>query len=280
MGMVTNKMFGVSNGMNVLLLWKTPVNHEEFQSLVSSLKNEVGKQGKVAVENCDMLKTSSHAGSSFDIVLSGVMPPFEMIYTTELLAELLRVLKPGSKLVVRAKGDERSLLRLAGFSQISEPHEVQLSDDQKAQTNSKVYEVSCAKPSFEVGSSMKLSFGKPKPQANTWKIDLDDDDIDLASPDDLLTEEDKAKPDPLSLRVCGTTGKRKACKNCVCGLKEELDEEAAGKAAAATKDFKSSCGSCYLGDAFRCASCPYLGMPAFKPGEKVKLTDSTLQDGI
>lgn len=121
----------------------------------------------------------------------------------------------------------------------------------------------CEKPNYEVGSSAKLSFGKTANKtaaAAVWKIDNDDDEI--INPDDLLDEEDKVKPDPSSLRgnfnietlrslrfsdfrsliriVCGTTGKRKACKDCSCGLAEEL---AGDKGSQNIPVQKSSCGS-------------------------------------
>ena len=40
---------------------------------------------------------------------------------------------------------------------------------------------------------------------------------------------------------------------------------------------ESACGKCYLGDAFRCASCPYRGVPAFEKGDKVKLVNEDSQ---
>jgi len=269
-------MFGLNNGETVLVLWSSPVDGQELQEMVNQIKSAVGDSGKVAVENSDMLLSSSHAGSSFDVALTGIMQPFTFQASIKQLGEILRILKPGGELIIRTidPNTSQSNLRLAGYTSLADPKPANLTDEEKKDVTVDVSELRCSKPNFEVGSSMKLSFAKkvaPASTNNTWNINLNDDDVDLADPDDLLTADDLTRPDPASLKVCGTTGQRKACKNCVCGLKEELDGEETDNIKANQKDFKSACGSCYLGDAFRCASCPYLGSPAFKPGQKVKL---------
>merc|ERR1712110_1225313 len=64
----------------------------------------------------------------------------------------------------------------------------------------------------------------------------------------------------------------KPCENCTCGKKELLEGKSITKLE--TGQIESDCGKCYLGDAFRCASCPYLGKPAFEAGDKVKLQNA------
>ncbi|WFD41807.1 electron carrier [Malassezia psittaci] len=105
--------------------------------------------------------------------------------------------------------------------------------------------------------------------------------------------------------------RKRACKGCTCGLRElQEEEERTGeivklqngelggartetevtvtgsdgqpkkvkKVQVDTKGATSSCGSCFLGDAFRCSTCPYLGLPAFEPGQKVEIPASMDDD--
>lgn len=133
--------------------------------------------------------------------------------------------------------------------------------------------------------------------------DLDDpvitgEDDDLIDEDDLITEEDMARPIVQPPECRPKAGKRRrACKDCTCGMKEKLEAEDAARRANADKalntlklgaddltevDFTvqgkvGSCGNCALGDAFRCDGCPYIGLPAFKPGEEVRLMNNDIQ---
>ncbi|KAI9505606.1 cytokine-induced anti-apoptosis inhibitor 1, Fe-S biogenesis-domain-containing protein, partial [Coemansia spiralis] len=165
--------------------------------------------------------------------------------------------------------------------------------------------VSAKKPAYNVGAAAALSFGKKakKPLGSStrdesttkkvWMLDVEsDDDAEIEDQDDLLKDEDLIKPNAAALaRPDGIKPKRKPCKNCTCGLADggEVDEGVACKPSEKPKktkkpvdlaNFKSSCNSCSLGDAFRCTSCPYLGMPAFKPGDKITLGGSMLHDDL
>lgn len=132
-------------------------------------------------------------------------------------------------------------------------------------------------------------------------VDPADDDLgeyedgeELIDEDGLLSEEDLKRP-PQQPPECapepGQKKRRRACKDCTCGLAERLQAEDEARKTKAEQGLQAlklrsddlneldftvkgktgSCNSCSLGDAFRCAGCPYLGLPAFKPGEEVRI---------
>ncbi|KAL5636468.1 hypothetical protein ACGC1H_000435 [Rhizoctonia solani] len=147
-------------------------------------------------------------------------------------------------------------------------------------------------------AAIKLPKRDKAAKAALWSLNAPS--TNTIDPDSLLTDADKARPVPTCEPVNANAPRRKrACKGCTCGLAEieaaeavvMLDGMVDGNARAVSGDEKakliaaakaapkatSSCGSCFLGDAFRCASCPYLGLPAFQPGQKVEI-DAGMDD--
>lgn len=113
---------------------------------------------------------------------------------------------------------------------------------------------------------------------NSVKINIDLDDEDVINEDDLMNDLNNdllnAPPEiDISLRDKNDCDGRKPCDNCTCGRAEREQQEQENsihveQKPKIIKDFKSSCGNCAKGDAFRCAGCPFLGKPAFKEGEE------------
>lgn len=147
-----------------------------------------------------------------------------------------------------------------------------------------------SKPAWSTGASMPLkkkANNASSGSANAWKAEaaVPSSKVTLID-DELLLTETEVSFKPVVSGDGGCATKKTACANCSCG-RAEL--EAAGVQAAKPKltaemlehaGEGSSCGNCALGDAFRCAGCPYRGLPAFKPGEKIELPDDFLEADI
>uniref|UniRef100_A0A5S6QAN0 Anamorsin homolog n=1 Tax=Trichuris muris TaxID=70415 RepID=A0A5S6QAN0_TRIMR len=131
--------------------------------------------------------------------------------------------------------------------------------------------VRCRRPSLDVGEgvAIKTTVSTKEQAGKVWLLNAGDVDDDLIDENELVKQEDYEIVRPQA-RACGVEkqqAKKKPCKNCTCGLADKID-------LTGSESVKSSCGSCHLGDAFRCSTCPYRGLPPFKPGEKVKLPES------
>lgn len=188
----------------------------------------------------------------------------------KLFEEFSRVLKPGGEIFIHANETTKSSLDrkllVGGFSDIQV---VQMEDAQS-------FGIKGKKPTWKIGSSFSLK----KPVKTLLKVQIDDD-MDLIDEDSLLSEEDLKKPQLPPVGDCEVGITRKACKNCSCGRAEEEEKvQKLGVTMDQLENPQSACGSCGLGDAFRCGTCPYKGLPPFKLGQKVTLSDNFLAADI
>lgn len=184
----------------------------------------------------------------------------------DMLSQLFTVLKPLGKIVVENLADREIGQTLALDLKIQGFVDIMAAKDPSGERF-----VVGQKPNLDIGSTAAVTIpSSGAADKKKWKMDADDlAEGDLINEDDLLDKDFKA-PDTSS---CGDVvgGKKRACKDCSCGLAEA---EAAGRAVndAGTIEEKvvksSSCGNCSKGDAFRCAGCPFLGKPAFEPGNE------------
>jgi len=284
-----------TKGVALVIGSPTTATEGKYQSLITGLEKTRAVERQMLdrlLDGATTLPASTLA--SVHVILSE--PEYRSLsqHLPSLLSQLLFALEPLGTLHVHSAtpsiADISSQLTTSGFNVLTSA----LSDG----------DVIAQKPAHSTAGSSttalplrrKVDPAKKASKKALWTLSAPSTpSIDAES---LLTDADRQRPEPTcEPAVKGGPRRKKACKNCTCGLAElEAEELAQSKvvlldgaesgqaleiaqsekdrlvaAAAAAPKATSSCGNCYLGDAFRCSGCPYRGLPAFKPGEKVEL---------
>lgn len=196
----------------------------------------------------------------------------------KIVSQIFAILKDDGQLTVAISGSSypaemTSYIKISGFTDVQE-------NPTSIVATKKTWSAKGA--SLKERREKQAENGNGTQAANPW-AGKSTNDAEMVDEDDLLNEESKTgEPVKKFSQASDCITKPKACENCTCGRKEleetaDMDEER--RKALENGNVKSNCGKCYLGDAFRCATCPYLGQPAFEPGDKVKLKNSA-QDKV
>ncbi|KAI6347836.1 electron carrier [Pyricularia grisea] len=262
------------------------------------------------------------APAAYDLVLVLASGPDPLLSRRDVFARIADAMKPGAKLRARDGSPLDATVAkeaiLAGLVESAEGGYEKPAEEEAAVPLRFLKKKNKVQPAGE-GGPVQSPAAVTKPLApepaaaakslpnGVVMVDLNDDfdvsDDEMIDEDELMTEEDLMRPIQQPPECAPKPGKkRRACKDCTCGLAERLeaqdkarrdkaDKQLQEKAAAPFKlasedlnelDFTvqgktGSCGSCALGDAFRCADCPYIGLPAFKPGEEVTILNNVAQ---
>ncbi|KAF7301515.1 Fe-S cluster assembly protein DRE2 [Mycena indigotica] len=250
----------------------------KYQGLIADLEatRKVDRQMlDRLVDGATTLEASSY--STVHITLSTAEYDSLLPKIQPLLVQLRDGLQPLGALHIHNAPKSESLtseLTLSGFTILSTDNNTALIAQKPAQ-NIAPTPLALPLKRKKMDAAAKKALWTLTPAPNTPLVDAEA----------LLTDADRARPVPTCEPVkAGVPRRKKACKNCSCGLRELeeaemraskvviLDGSVDGEAVEVSQDERqrlvaaakaapkatSSCGSCFLGDAFRCASCPYL----------------------
>jgi anamorsin len=181
----------------------------------------------------------------------------DKVLTPDDINKLAGYLNDGAKFQIEFKGDSLSTeevksfftnLKFGGFLKVHNDNNTKLTGTRKAWKKNK--------------------------NKNQWKNIASDYKGDLIVEDELVDPFDNYQK---FSKESDCITKPKPCKNCNCGRADKENQENRKKI---DPNFKPECGKCYLGDAFRCAGCPYRGLPAFEPGQKIDLNNAVRSSDV